>query len=142
MSEHQWEGGVGYKSGCVAAGDTPTEWLQHCATCGIGALFPLPAGEDPKRFVMGPYSPWDGKSTCEDILARREREAAEGAARWEAAKRERRADRPRREAFLGRLNALCAEHGCHLSEHDGEMTVALEPKAYALLDDDVTVVER
>lgn len=142
MSEHKWSAGIGYKPGCIAYAITPTVLLRTCGVCKVSHQFDLPPGHDPSKFVMGPYSPWDGVSTCEDVLAENERYRIAADEAWKVVRAERAANRPKLESFLADLNSVCAKHCCHLTEQDGELDVIFHVRTYELLDDDVSVVAK
>jgi len=63
-------GGHSFVFDCVygsAFSTSPTGRLWKCSACGVCDLRPLEGGET--NGVGGPYPPWDGKTTCKELLA-------------------------------------------------------------------------
>jgi len=142
MTDHQWE-----SSGTVFAlnyigGLTPKDLRRerHCKVCGQGDVVPVEEGYS-GGFVVGVYSRWDGVSTCEDVILERHRDATRAKIEREAYLRKIEEERPRRQAFIDDLNAICAKHGARIGQGDytDAHIVVLEPRAYTLDEDGVGV---
>jgi hypothetical protein len=141
VSEHQWENGEVIAVGFIGGLNVHTLHRErHCKVCGQGDIVPVEPGYA-GGFCVGMYSRWDGVSTCEDVIIERHKSDTRHKAEHEAWLRQLEAERPRRQAFVDELNALCAKHGCHLGagDYDGDTVVVLKPQTYELCADGVTV---
>jgi hypothetical protein len=111
-----------------------------CAVCGQGDVVPVEPGYA-GGFCVGVYSKWDGVKTCEDVLAERARADAEAKEYCRLRDERIEAERPRCQAFIADLNAICAKHGAHIATGDYPDThvVSLEPRTYEISDDGIVI---
>lgn len=142
MSAHQWQD-TGHVIALDYIGGLPVKDLRRerrCTICDQYDVVPVEPGYA-GGFVVGVYTKWDGVKACEDVLAERSR--ADANAKEYCRLRDERieAERPRRQAFIDDLNAVCAKHGAHVGDGDYPDThiVVLEPRAYELSADGIGV---